>query len=158
MKIIVGILDSDNNYLQRITQAFGRKYSDKVEICAFNELDAALREVKDRKIPVFLVGSDFRENVISVQLSTIVVYLTETRDVESVNGVCAIGKYQKIDDIYRQILNIYAEYNQNITYKVKGANQSKCIAFMSPSGGVGCSTVAASAATYLANHEKKFCI
>ena len=42
MKIKLALLDSDQNYLNRIVTAFNIKYADKLEIYSFTKLESAM--------------------------------------------------------------------------------------------------------------------
>ena len=45
MKIKLALLDSDQNYLNRIVTAFNIKYADKLEIYSFTKLESAMAEM-----------------------------------------------------------------------------------------------------------------
>ena len=48
MKIRVAVLDNDQIYLDRFVSAFSAKYSDKVELYSFSNLEIALDTVATR--------------------------------------------------------------------------------------------------------------
>ena len=53
MKIKVGLLDQDTNYLKRMTIALTSRFADKVEVYSFTMPDVAIEEANDRKLDVF---------------------------------------------------------------------------------------------------------
>lgn len=57
MKIKLALLDSDQNYLNRIVTAFNIKYADKLEIYSFTKLESAMAALEPSRIDV-LVASD----------------------------------------------------------------------------------------------------
>ena len=135
MKIKLALLDSDQNYLNRIVTAFNIKYADKLEIYSFTKLESAMAA---------LVASDtFVVESSALPKRCQLAYFVESADVDSVNDQRAICKFQKADLIYRQILSIYSEYAGSASGLKLGDDSCKVIAFTSPCGGVGSSTMAA---------------
>ena len=57
MKIKLALLDSDQNYLNRIVTAFNIKYADKLEIYSFTKLESAMAALEPSRSDV-LVASD----------------------------------------------------------------------------------------------------
>ncbi len=155
MKIIINILEKDQTYLKKIVPALNTRYADKMEIQAFDNGQSALEHAETVK-PDLFVFSDLSEvDLKRLPAGCIPVYFSDSNDIESVHGIKAVGKFQKIDTIYKQFLNIYAEEHSDIMLKKSENRQCKCIAFMSPAGGVGTSTVAAAAAQFMAKKGKK---
>jgi MinD-like ATPase involved in chromosome partitioning or flagellar assembly len=155
MKIIVSILERDTNYLQKITAGLNKRYSNQIEVHAFSELEPALADIKASRIKLLIMSPDFIDRVGVLPEYCTPVCFTESNDVETIHDIKAIGKFQKIDAIYKQILYFYAENNSDVTLKSGGKGRNTCIAFMSPAGGVGSSTMAAAAALYLTRQKKK---
>lgn len=52
MKIKLALLDSDQNYLNRIVTAFNIKYADKLEIYSFTKLESAMAALEPSRIDV----------------------------------------------------------------------------------------------------------
>lgn len=155
MKISISILEKDENYLKKLTAALNMRYSDKVEIQAFNDVQKALEHVKVSRPDLFVFNSSLDVDTSLLPVGCIPVYFSDSNDIDSIHGIKTIGKFQKIDTIYKQFLNIYSEEHNDITLKKVQNGQCKCIAFMSPAGGVGASTMAAAAARFLAKSGKK---
>ena len=109
MKIKLALLDSDQNYLNRIVTAFNIKYADKLEIYSFTKLESAMAALEPSRIDV-LVASDTFVVESSAAEAVSAGLFCESADVDSVNDQRAICKFQKADLIYRQILSIYSEY------------------------------------------------
>ena len=66
----------------------------------------------------------------------------------------AICKFQKADLIYKQILSLYSENAGGVSGIKLGDDSAQVIAFTSPSGGTGCSTMAAACAMHFASQGK----
>ncbi len=150
MKIKLAILEKDKSYLTRIVSAFGVKYADKFEIYSFTDQAAAIGALKDAKIDVLLAGDMFEIDVKSLPNKCAFAYLVDSLGIETLNNQRAICKFQKADLIYKQILSVYAEKASSITGFSMQGDKSNVVAFCSPSGGVGTSTMAAACAVHYA--------
>lgn len=155
MKINLALFDNDANYLNRLVVAFNAKYSDKFEIYSFTDAEYAIQNVSSSKMDVFVAGTDLNINVARLPERCCFAYFTPDSSVEKINGFAAIGKFQKIDLIYRQILGLYAEKAGNWSSHKADDGSSKMIVFSSPCGGAGTSTIASACAKHFALLGKK---
>lgn len=146
MKIRIAILEKDLIYLKRFASSFTSKYSDKVEIYSFSDYDLAISNLESSKIDVFLACDSFNIDMERIPQRCAFGYLVELSDVDMLNEQKAIFKFQKIDLIYREILNIFSEKESMISGFKTDKNGGKILMFTSVSGGTGTSTVAASCA------------
>lgn len=154
MKIRLGILDKDQNYLNRIISVMGARYIDNLELYAFTNIDNALATIDQMRIDVFLCG-DFDVEPSRIPARCGFAYLVESADMETVNGVAAINRFQKVDLIYKHVLSIYSDHMGRISSLKFGDVSSKLIAFQPVSGGSGSSTLAAACAMHFAAGGKK---
>ena len=155
MKIKLAILEKDASYLNRFINVFSTKYAEKLEIYSFTDMEVALTAIEDNRIDVFISSEVFEIDVKSLPKKCSFAYFVDSPDVESLNDERAICKFQKIDLIYKQILSLYAEKATNISDFKIGDERTNVIAFASPCGGVGSSTVAAACALHFASMGKK---
>ena len=155
MKIKLALLDSDQNYLNRIVTAFNIKYADKLEIYSFTKLESAMAALEPSRIDVLVASDTFVVESSALPKRCQLAYFVESADVDSVNDQRAICKFQKADLIYRQILSIYSEYAGSASGLKLGDDSCKVIAFTSPCGGVGSSTMAAASALHYAARGKR---
>lgn len=155
MRIKLAILEKDQSYLNRIVTAFSTKYADKFEIYSFTDQAIALSTLDSSRIDVFVASDAFEINVTALPKRCGFAYFVDSIDVAMVNEQRAICKFQRADLIYKQILSIYSENAGNLSGIKLGDDSSKIIAFTSPSGGVGTSTVAAACALHFAAIGKK---
>lgn len=155
MKIKLAILENDQNYLNRIVSAFSVKYPDNLEVYSFTNMDMAISSIDSSRIDILIADSSFEIDVASLPKRCGFAYLVDSTDIDMLNSQRAICRFQKADLIYRQILSIYSENAGNLSGIKLGDDSSKIIAFTSPSGGVGTSTVAAACALHFAQSGKK---
>lgn len=155
MKIKLAVLEKDVSYLNRFINVFSTKYAEKMEIYSFTDEEVALAAIKENKIDVFIASDSFEIDIEILPKKCSYAYFVDSPDVESVNEQRAICKFQRIDLIYKQILSLYAEKAGNISDLKLGDESTKVIAFASPSGGVGSSTIAAACALHFAQLNKK---
>ena len=155
MKIKLAILEKDVSYLNRFIAVFSTKYADKMEIYSFTDKEVAIPALAANRINVFIASDVYEIDVNELPKRCGFAYLVDSPDVEMVNDQRAICKFQKLDLIYKQILSVYSENAGNISDLKIGDETTKVIAFASPSGGVGCSSVAAACALHFAAQGKK---
>ena len=156
MRIRLAILDSDKNYLNRLSAAFTNKYADKIQFYSFTDEKMALDSVNTGKIDVFLVNANFLIDVEALSPNCGFAYIVENADIESIRNQLSIGKYQRVDLFYKQILSLFAEKAKIVTgYKMSDASQTKIVSFLSFGGGDGSSTVAAAFSVYATKQGKK---
>lgn len=152
LKIKLAILEHDKNYLTRVVTAFNNRFPDKLQVYSFTKTDDVMYEtLRESKIDM-LISSDFFEIDFSrIPKSCAFAYFVESLGIEQYNNKPTICKFQKADLIYKEILNIFSEVAANISgVSISSEDGTKVISFISAAGGVGCSTVAASYAMFLA--------
>lgn len=152
MKIKLAMLESDSSYLHRVVPLFNSKYAEELEIYSFTDVDAAMDSLEEKKIDVFLASDSFKIDFAQIPKRCGFAYMVDSLDINSIDNHKAVCKFQKGELIYKQILSIYSEHVPNISGVPSSQNGAmKTIAFSSPCGGVGTSTVAAACAIALAN-------
>lgn len=150
MKIRLAILEKDKSYLTRIVTAFSARYADKLEIYSFTDYQVAMATLEGAKIDVLVANDLFDVDVTALPRRCGFAYLVDSVDIDTVNNQSAICKFQKADLIYKQILSIYSENAGSVSGLKIGSDAGTIIAFASPSGGAGSSTVAAACARHFA--------
>lgn len=155
MRIKLAILERDQSYLNRIVTAFNTKYADKFEIYSFTDKNMALATLDSSRIDVLIACDSFDINVEVLPKRCGFAYFVDAVDVDSINDQRAICKFQKADLIYKQILSIYSEHSGRAAGLKLGDDRAKVIAFASPCGGVGTSSLAAAFTIRMAKQGKK---
>lgn len=153
MKIRLGLL-GNYSYIMRLSNYFSAHYSDKLEVFAFTEFKGLEGYMQHSKIDVLLSEPEFFSEDFLLPKTTIMAYMSESSDIQSINDVRAICKYQKAELIYREILSLYAELDQRTAYKM-AEGFCPVLLFMGAAGGVGNTTVAIACAMRLASAGKK---
>lgn len=155
MKIKLAILDKDKSYLNRIVTVFEVKYADKFEVYSFTDLSVAIQTLSEVKIDVLIANDAFDVDVVKLPKRCGFAYFVDSPDIDMLNNQRTICKFQKADLIYKQILSIYSENAGNITGLKISDDSCKLVAFTSPCGGTGSSTMAAACALHFAGQGKK---
>ncbi len=156
MKIKLAILDSDVNYLSRLTSAFESKYAEKLEVYFFTNKEIAISSLQENRIDMLVASEFFEIDQSKIPNRCGFAYFVNSADIETLRGIKAICKFQKVDMIYKQILSIYSEKISNETGLKFGSGEgTKMITFTSASGGTGASSSAAACAKSLAATGKK---
>lgn len=156
MRIRLAILENDSVYLNRIVAVFQAKYAEKLEVYSFTDKTTAVQFLDSARADVFLADTSFEVDEAEIPSDCGFAYLVDDADVKSYKGIEAISRFQKIEIIYRQILNVFSEKTAVITgVDINGAQGNKVIAFLSAAGGTGSSTAAAACAMNFAQKGKK---
>lgn len=153
IKIRLAILDSDKDYVNRLGNVLRLKYANEVELYTFTEPALAFETVRKGKINVFLVSDAFHVDPKELPVRCSFAYFVEHPAITEHEGWRAICKNQKTDQIYKQILGLYADIS-DIHLDI-GGGECTVIAVTSASGGVGASTIAAACAMHFAERHKR---
>ncbi len=138
MKIKVAFLETDKVYLSRIVSALSGKYADKIQIYSYTDQAQAIAAAEVERISVFVAGHLFEIDKESLPAHCSLVYLSDSPEVESYKGCPVICKYQKVEQIYKGILNVYSENAQwDPSIRLRNEGGAKLIIVTSPSGGAG---------------------
>lgn len=155
MKIKVVILDSDAQYLERLGATFGMKYVQKLQLFSCTSLKKALEIINEKRVDILLATEDFDVDYKALPKRCGFGYLVEDHDTESINDQFVVCKFQKAEQIYKQILGLYSEHSSSITGRVTNGENGNLVIFESPCGGVGTSSMASAFALNLAMTGRK---
>lgn len=155
MKIKLVILDSDKGYLNRVVSGFSAMYADSLEIHSFSVPQSALAFVHENKVDVLLASDSFDIDTDELPSRCAFAYLVDSPDITAWKDHRTICKFRKSDQIYKQIIGIYAENASSIIRIRPEQGKSALIGVASASGGVGSSSIAAACALHLAAKGKK---
>lgn len=143
MEINLAILDSDAAYLLRLSKALSVRFGEKLVVHTFTSEQNLEQIFCTNKIDVLLLNEDVSEKLV-LPHTVLVAYLVDKRNIESINGNKAICKYQKLEKFYREVVGMCSENDiGNYQYLPNESNNTKLISFISSTGGVGTSTIAA---------------
>ena len=153
MKIKVTLLDNDPNYLKRITAAITSKFSDRIEIYAFTDADAAIEGLVKDRINVFISSDAFEIDTTRVPGRCAFAYFVGSDSIKSLRNQKTISRFQKVEIIYKEILSLYSENVPDVGFE--NGEEAIVLSFMSVSGGVGVSSLSAAYAKKMALKGKK---
>lgn len=154
MKIKVAVFDKDTDYMKRLAKVFQRKYGDKVTLSLFSSEDLLYESLNDTPSELLLIDQDIHLDESRIPQGLTLGYLSKNSAADDIDGVPAIGKYQKAENIYKLMLSLYAEKAGRISLK-KNDIASRVVLFTSAQGGGGVSTAAAAYALRRAEEKKK---
>lgn len=156
MKIRIAILEEDKLYSERLMSHFGRYYADKLEVYTYSQVSNFEEAFQTIHFDILLASGPFASGLPQLPEYMGLIYLVEQNDIEKIEDVAAVGKYQKPEVIYRQILGIYSSKVEK-KFSKKNVNNTECRLYLvtAANGGAGASTVAVSLSKYLAQQGKK---
>lgn len=142
MKLKVIVLDRDIEFINRLAKAFQNRYEDRISLIMFSDAEMMYENLKSMRADVILADQKLESNIERIAPGTVIGRLGEVPDVNEIDGVPAICKYQNVENIYKSILSIYAEHSSNVILKRNDANV-RVMLFTSVQGGCGTSSTAA---------------
>ncbi len=132
-------------------------YSDKLEVSYFSDYNVAKENfTKKHFADVILISTSIEFDVNEIPDNVGFAYFCDFNNVETYNDHRTIGKFQKIELIYREILSLFSDVsNMSINLNENIDSQCEVISFVSASGGVGSSSLAAAYALRSASKSEK---
>ena len=156
LKIKFGIADPDKIYLERLGRLFCRKYNNQIEVYSFSESSQIEEAVRSNRINVLAVSPAMDIDRGKIADFCMFSYLVDEKNISGYNDQKVICKYQKADNIYRQILALYSEkLADKVRYRSSEHGRSKVTLFISGYERAGSATLAASFATHLSECGRK---
>lgn len=156
MKIKVVMLDNDSKYLTKVSKALGISYNEKLELYIFTNKDQMLEAVNLDDMNVLLANKNLLDlkEVDSKKVSK--AYLCESHEVDGIDGFPTVNKFQKIENIYEEINNLFINSIEDVVVNEKKfSGECKLVTYTSYCGGTGTSTVAVSEAISKAKRGMK---
>lgn len=154
MKLKVAILDQDKDFMNRLSRAFQKRYEDKIRLMLFSDEKSLLETIKNTRADLLLIDYSTVSDMGKFPSDIVKGWLCDLPEVNEIDGVPAVCKYQNVENIYKSLVGIYAENSGNIVLK-KNDSDVKIILFTSSQGGGGTSSAAAAYAFYSAKKGKK---
>ena len=138
MKIRIVLADTDEKYIDHFIRAFKIYYFNEVDIVTFSDSTALKKYISSRAYDILLSVA----SLLPKEAEEKSMILTSEMGIKEMNGRPAICKYQKVENLYKGILDTIAEQKSGITYSYETSKESPVIAFTSAAGGVGKTTAA----------------
>ena len=156
MKIKIVVYTKDKKYIEKISEYY-QFHHDKLEMYDVHLFSSQEKtEQYLAQNPVDVILADEQSNTLLSKCEDVLcAYLTGDNAINSVNGVKAIGKYQKIENIFKEIFAYFVEESKTGAEYSFSKKRAKMVLFYHSAGGVGCTTIAVACAMALAEKEKK---
>ncbi len=142
MKIKAAILDSDIEFMSRLAKVFEQKYADKINLSIFSSEEMLYQSLKDNHVDMILAEQSIKLDKERVPKGITIGCFSTIPDVDEIEGIPAICKYQKAEAIYKMLLHLYAEGASNVRL-IRNKADMRAVLFMSVQGGSGTSAAAA---------------
>ncbi len=157
-KINLVIADFDKNYVSALVKFILNSYSGTFNITSFTEWETLSDYIskEHNTIDVLLIGPDVLEHLTDFSFIKTVIKLEvsgsilKARD-ENVS-IKSVSKYQNIDKLVANILEIYADVGNKSMHFTGSKINTKVLAFYSPIGGSGKTTLSISFCCHLAKN------
>lgn len=154
MNIRLAIADSNGEYLKRLLNVL-EEYKD-LSFSVYTDKKSLEKALLERSFDVLLFDASVYEGQVSLGKTSLGIMLLH--EDEDVPAVCIafpkIKKYQRISGIYKKILELYADVCGD-SGVLSDQKKTKIVAFYSPIGGCGKTTMALAAASRLAMMGQK---
>lgn len=128
------ILEKDKEYISQFLKFFKAYMGDQLKIQGFTDKNICLKYVLNNKAAVLVTYDYCNETDFMEITKDRILIFSDEQDIETVNGMKAVYKYQKAENIVRCILDYCAEGQKTIrkTQSVKGGRSAKLIGVYSP--------------------------
>ena len=137
------VIDNDIHYLNNLMNYISTEYKEIISAVSFSNKKLFLDYIENQEgADIFLISTDFYYDIHKENYSNRAVLLSENNKTEDKS----IYKYQSIDKICKQIIEIYNKTKEDS----ENIEDSKVISFFSPIGGIGTSTISIATAIKLA--------
>ena len=140
MKKKLLLADHDSEYLREISYYF-MEYVPQFELVLFTKEDTLLQYLQREEPGDVLVLDEQFADEKTASLGRTMTRIALSAESTPPKGFFAIKKYQKMSDLASQILIHYAEDHDTLEI-VQGSNNTQLLAFYSPAGGSGKTTMA----------------
>ncbi len=152
------ICTKDVTYAERLSSLFEREYGEKMEISVFSDIRYFQESEKSRSTDVVLFGEEFEKEAVAVSRNMPWVWAVLAAQIyeDGNDDVVRIAKYQRVDMLYKAILDLYSQGGRVRRFSDLNNNGNACrvYGFLSAGGGVGTTTVARAYAAKCALYEK----
>lgn len=141
MNIKIAIIDNDINYLERLSGVL-QQYNE-LSVAVFTRIESFQQtmEFEDFQIVVFNPDISAQQLIFSDKMMPVCLCTEESVNRNLYQNIPIIQKYQRISNIYKQIIKNYAEHVKDSEMDYFKAASTGVIAVHSPIGGSGKTTL-----------------
>ena len=142
MRISIVFFSQDTEYTDRLAKRFQDQYMKNTSVKTFSDEKAFANELSSRHVDIVVIEQEAVHLRNMVPESTVLAVLVDHNSIDEIDGIPAVGKYQKFEYIYKRVLGIYADNSVGVKIRRKG-EKTNIIMFTSAQGGCGVSSLAA---------------
>lgn len=155
MNIKIAIIDSDINYLERLSGVL-QQY-DELSVAVFTKTEAfqQIAEFEDFQIVLFNPDISTQQLVFPQKVMPICLCTQESENRSLYRNIPAVQKYQRISSLYKEVIKNYAGSVKDTEMDYFKAANTKVIAIHSPIGGSGKTTLALAIAGKILKADKR---
>lgn len=148
MIVKMAVADSNIEYVERLMKGL-EKY-DELSLSVYTDRRSLENALKTKRLDVLLFDPSLYDGQIALPQNTLgIVLYDEASGMPGGRGTFPmVSKYQRISRIYKKVLELYADVCGNIGI-AEGKNRVGILAFYSPVGGCGKTTISLAAAVRL---------
>ncbi len=153
MRINIAVFDKDTFYTERLIKKFCEKYLKQTSVSAFTDEKMFAAELASQHFDFVLIDQGCMDLRTIIPEKAVIAVFVKDNTIDEIESIPAVGKYQKVDSIYKRIVDIYAENSAGIKVR-RGGRKSTTVMFTSVQGGCGTSSLAAAYALNRARNGK----
>lgn len=154
MRISIAVLDEDKNYTSRLANGLQKNYTKEISIKTFTDEELFVSELFNQYFHIAIFTQDYLKIKEQIPEKTVAAVFVKDNEVTEIDEIPAISKYQSVENIYKRLIGIYADYSPEVEVRKKGVH-TNTILVTSVQGGAGVSSMAAAYAVNMAQHGKK---
>ena len=132
-KLKTGILIKDKVYIRRLQKAIHTEYDQDIECIIFEDIENVCREAKRKQLDLVLIDETILVAYEKLSRFCAIAIVSGTRRYDRSNDYGVIYKFQHVDDLVANMVQIYEEHHGN----------ARIIAFTGACGNCGTSVLAA---------------
>lgn len=157
LRIKVVIATKDVVYLEKIGKRLNELYRSKLSVSTFSEIGDAIRYANDLKADVLLIDEEMQQSLGELPKRCSYALLDDREGIRSIDDVSVVSKYQSVQDIYTDIVNIFLNQVEanNVQFKNNAHSTNTIVTFFPAAGGVGTSTIASAYCMHVAAKGQK---
>lgn len=152
MKIKLALFLADTNYAKNFEDHLKKYFSDKLELYIYSNKDSLKNGLTSGKTDILILDEGTADAMKMVGEEVLVIFLVAEAEGVFLNE---ISKYQRIENIYKILLNLYADRKINNDIYKDVFRKTLIYAFQSVNGGAGATTIALSCAKNLVLKDKR---
>lgn len=159
MNISLALLHKDNQYRNCFLHAFNEFYP-QTEVHTFTNIDIMTEALSMTPSDILLISEDVyniekdNSKLGNIRCKALII-LTKGRGINKLGSYPAVCQYQMVDNLYQEIINIYADHTDAYLDMTAKTGRTKVFSFISGAGGSGCSSAAAAYSVFLASKGNK---